>query len=125
MLENGDVSGRYPKLRQVASKASAVAVQAPVKIDESLNHNLFFDTCAYDPWTLSTAIRQRGAARMVFGTESPGSGSAIVNPLTGKPADDILATIDTFDFVDKKQQRDVVHYNAQRVFPLLVRKNVL
>jgi predicted TIM-barrel fold metal-dependent hydrolase len=114
---SGEVAGG-----QAASKASADEVQAPVKVDESLNNNLFFDTCSYDPWTLSTAIRQRGAQRMVFGTESPGSGSAVTNPFTGKPADDILATIDKFDFVNEKQKLDMVHFNAQKVFPLLAKK---
>ena len=117
---SGEVAGG-----QAAGKASATEVRAPVKVDESLNNNHFFDTCSYDPWTLSTAIRQRGAQRMVFGTESPGSGSAVTNPFTGKPADDILATIDKFDFVDEKQKLDMVHFNAQKVFPLLKTKGVL
>ncbi len=42
---------------------------------------------------------------MVFGTEAPGSGTAILNPQTGKPSDDVLAIIDRFDFLtdaDKK-----------------------
>ena len=62
---------------------------------------------------------------MVFGTESPGSGSAVVNPFTGRPADDILAMIDKFDFVDEKHKLDMVHHNPQRVFPLLARRNVV
>ena len=110
---------------QAASKASAAEVAAPVKVDESLNNNLFFDTCSYDPWMLAAAIRQRGAHRMVFGTESPGSGSAVTNPLTGKAADDILATIDWFDFVSEEQKLAMVHNNAQKVFPLLAKRNVL
>ncbi|MFM9968749.1 MAG: hypothetical protein ACKVQK_10165 [Burkholderiales bacterium] len=49
----------------------------------------------------------------------------MTNPFTGKPADDILATIDKFDFVDEKQKLDMVHFNAQKVFPLLAKKNLI
>jgi len=81
--------------------------------------NLFFDTCAYDPWFLGAALRQRGPSRMVFGSEAPGSGSAARNPQTGKPADDVLAIIDHFDFLDDAAKLAIVHDNPLRVFPLL------
>jgi predicted TIM-barrel fold metal-dependent hydrolase len=87
--------------------------------------NLFFDTCAYDPWFLAAAVRQRGIARMVFGSEAPGSGSAVVNPQTGKPADDVLATIDTFDFLSDQEKVRMVHDNPLRVFPLLAKTPAL
>jgi predicted TIM-barrel fold metal-dependent hydrolase len=85
----------------------------------SLEDNLFFDTCAYDPHFLAAALRQRGAARMVFGTEVPGSGSHLRNPQTGKPADDVLALLDRFDFLTDEQRHRIVHDNPRRVFPLL------
>ena len=81
--------------------------------------NLFFDTCCYDPWSLGAAIRQRGVSQMVFGTEAPGSGSAQRNPLTGRPAEDVLALIETLDFLTVEQKIDMVHNNPRRVFPLL------
>jgi len=84
-----------------------------------LGDNLFFDTCAYDPWFLAAAIRQRGAGRMVFGTEAPGSGTAILNPQTGKASDDVLASIDRFDFLSEADRIAMVHDNPLRVFPLL------
>lgn len=84
-----------------------------------------FDTCAYDPWFLGTAIRQRGPSRMVFGTEVPGSGSAAFNPQTGRPADDVLAILDGFDFLSEEQTLDIVHHNPQRIFPLLKNCGVL
>lgn len=81
--------------------------------------NLFFDTCAYDPWFLSTAIRQRGVDRMVFGSEAPGSGSSQLNPVTGKPSDDVVALIDSFDFLTTEQKTTIMHDNPRRIFPLL------
>jgi len=89
--------------------------QHAVNVDE----NLFFDTCAYDPWFLSAAIHQRGVSRMVFGTEAPGSGSAQYNPMTGKSSDDVVALIDKFDFLTPDQKTAIFHDNPVRVFPLL------
>lgn len=86
-----------------------------------LDENLFFDTCAYDPHYLGSAIKQRGVDRMVFGTEVPGSGSDVQNPLTGKMADDVLALIDGFDFLTEDEKLAIVHHNPLRVFPLLAR----
>ena len=84
-----------------------------------MSENLFFDTCAYDPYFLSAAIRQRGVNRMVFGTEAPGSGSAAFNPQTGKAADHVVAIIDKFDFLTAQQKTEIFHDNPLRVFPLL------
>ena len=84
-----------------------------------LLNNLFFDTCAYDPWFLGSAIRQYGPRRMVFGTEAPGSGTAIMNPETGKASDDVLATIERFDFLSDRDKIAMVHDNPLKVFPLL------
>jgi predicted TIM-barrel fold metal-dependent hydrolase len=83
--------------------------------------NLFFDTCAYDPWFLSAAIHQRGVNRMVFGSEAPGSGSAQLNPVTGKPTDDVVALIDSFQFLSMEQKSAIFHDNPLRVFPLLAK----
>jgi predicted TIM-barrel fold metal-dependent hydrolase len=81
--------------------------------------NLFFDTCAYDPWFLSGAIHQRGVERMVFGSECPGSGSAQINPVTGRVSDDVVALIDNFDFLTVDQKTEIFHDNPVKVFPLL------
>lgn len=107
---------------QATDRGQAVDVPPPPGSD--LSGNLFFDTCAYDPFYLAAAIRQRGPHRMAFGTESPGSGSAQRNPITGRPADDILATIDSFDFLTEAQKLDMVHNNPLRIFPLLEKRIV-
>ncbi len=84
-----------------------------------VSKNLFFDSCAYDPVFLEAAIKQRGPDRMLFGTEVPGAGSGVMNPYTNKPSDDLLSTIDAMTFLTDKDKRDILHDNAQRVFPLL------
>jgi len=84
--------------------------------------NLFFDTCSYDPHFLTAAIRQRGVRQMVFGTESPGSGSDLANPATGKPCDDLLATIESFDWLSQQEKAAMCYENPLRAFPLLGEK---
>ena len=69
--------------------------------------------------------RQRGPSQMVFGTEVPGSGSAAFNPQTDRPADDVLAILDHFDFLSEAQTLDIVHHNPQRIFPLLRKTGVV
>jgi predicted TIM-barrel fold metal-dependent hydrolase len=87
----------------------------------NLDANLFFDTCAYDPHFLSAALKQRGAHRMVFGTEVPGSGSDVKNPLTGVGSDNVLALLDSFEFLSAEAMIDIVHHNPLRVFPRIDR----
>lgn len=92
---------------------------APKKKKVDVTNNLFFDTCCYDPHFLGAAIKQRGVDRMVFGTEVPGSGSDIFNPETGAAADDVLALLDSFDFLTTEDKVKIVHDNPLRMFPRL------
>lgn len=84
--------------------------------------NLYFDTCSYDPHFLGAAIKQRGVDRMVFGTEVPGSGSDLRNPLTGIVADDVLGLLDSFPFLTSGDKKAIVHDNPIAAFPLLAPK---
>ncbi len=59
---------------------------------------------------------------MVFGTETPGAGSAVINPQSGKAADDILATLESLDFLSNTDRVSLVHNNPLRVFPLIAGK---
>jgi predicted TIM-barrel fold metal-dependent hydrolase len=86
--------------------------------------SLFFDTCCYDPHFLSAVLHQRGTGRMVFGTEAPGSGTHLVNPDTGRPSDDVLATLRGLGFLSPCQLRELVHDNPLMVFPLLAKAAV-
>jgi predicted TIM-barrel fold metal-dependent hydrolase len=103
-------------------QVGSMNLAATATATRDLSDNLFFDTCAYDPWFLGTSIRQRGPYRMAFGTEAPGSGSAILNPQTGRPSDDLLATIDSFSFLSEQQKLEIVHHNPLRMFPLLAKR---
>jgi predicted TIM-barrel fold metal-dependent hydrolase len=87
----------------------------------NLDANLYFDTCAYDPHFLAASIKQRGTHRMILGTEVPGSGSDLLNPLTGKGSDNVLALLDSFEFLTDAAKIDIVHHNPLKVFPRIER----
>ncbi len=80
---------------------------------------LFFDTCAYDEHFLAAAIHQRGASRMLFGTEVPGAGSHVVDPATGRRSDDLVPLIGGFGFLTIEEKRAIFHTNARSALPRL------
>jgi predicted TIM-barrel fold metal-dependent hydrolase len=97
-----------------------MAIKQEEEPDErDVSNNLFFDTCAYDKAFLSAAILQRGAERMLFGTEVPGTGSSTINPETGKPSDDLLPVFDSIEFLSTEEKLQILGGNARRLFPRL------
>ena len=108
-----------------AGGSGGIAKKVKKRAQVDVSNNLFFDTCSYDPHFLAAAIKQRGVDRMVFGTEVPGSGSDLFNPETGAAADDVLALIDSFDFLTAHDKLKIVHDNPLRMFPLLQNSRAL
>jgi predicted TIM-barrel fold metal-dependent hydrolase len=98
---------------------------APKKKKVDVTKNLFFDTCCYDPHFLGAVIKQRGVDRMVFGTEVPGSGSDIFNPETKAAADDVLALIDSYDWLTTEDKIAIVHDNPLRMFPRIAKSRAM
>ena len=125
VLERGHVFEQFPDLKMVVvhcGGAPSRFVPQPPRPGQSardLSGNLFFDTCAYDKWFLTAALRQRGTGRMVFGTEAPGAGTSMVNPDTGRPSDDLIPVLDSLDFLTTEDKAMLFHDNPLRVFPLL------
>lgn len=119
LIEDGEASGE-----QGGGSVGIVSGEvASARVDTSAN--LFVDSCAYEPNFLATAIKQVGVARMVFGTEAPGSGTAILNPETGRPSDDLVAVLERFDFLSVEDRIAILHDNPLAVFPLLSRTAAL
>jgi predicted TIM-barrel fold metal-dependent hydrolase len=142
LFEESDVFDRYPELRVVVchcggalkrfvprAESSGVAGGGSVGIhrqqesshaanERDTSKNLFFDTCAYDPDYLATAFKHLGVNQMMFGTESPGSGTGVLNPDTSKPSDDLVPVIDKFTFLSEGDKRSVFREKAVEVFPL-------
>jgi predicted TIM-barrel fold metal-dependent hydrolase len=124
-LSHSDVFDRYPELRVIICHCGG-ALDRFIPTDSrhiaqrDLSDNLFYDTCGYDANFLEAAVRQRGADRMVFGTEAPGSGNA-VRPETGRPSDDLVPVIDSFGFLTKEDKVKIFNANPARVIPALAK----
>ncbi len=119
-LGHGDVFQRYPELKVVVCHCGGgldrFVPSDPHLPQKDLKNNLFFDTCAYDPIFLEAGIKQRGVARMLFGSEAPGSGRHI-NPATGKSGDTLVPVIDGFSFLTEKDKLDIFHNNPAKFCP--------
>ena len=65
---------------------------------------------------LEAAIKQRTPKNILFGTETPGSGSAI-RPETGKQGDDLVPIIGAMKFLSEAEKLAIFHGNAEKVCP--------
>jgi predicted TIM-barrel fold metal-dependent hydrolase len=109
--DTGEFAGGQVGMPVVSGKKKALDV----------SNNLFFDTCAYDVHFLGAAIRQRGVHRMAFGTEVPGTSSDVLHPELKRPVDDVLALLQSMDFLDAKDIQAMTYRNPIRMFPRLER----
>ena len=78
----------------------------------------WFDTVLHHAPSLELLFKTVGTDRVMFGTEKPGSGSAI-NPDTGKSFDDLKPVIEGFDFLTEQDRRLIFEDNARQVFARL------
>ncbi|HEX3514316.1 MAG TPA: amidohydrolase family protein [Trebonia sp.] len=78
----------------------------------------WFDTVLHHPPSLELLFKTVGADRCMFGTENPGSGSA-VNPASGRPFDDLRPVIDAMTWLTSAQKDSVFEKTALSVFPRL------
>jgi predicted TIM-barrel fold metal-dependent hydrolase len=81
----------------------------------------WFDTVLHNPPSLELLLRTVGPDRVLFGTERPGSGSAM-NPDTGHDFDDLKPVIDKIDFLDDADRQAIYQDNARTVFPRLAQR---
>jgi 4-oxalmesaconate hydratase len=73
----------------------------------------------HSPPSLELLLRVVGPERVLFGTERPGSGSAM-NPDTGHHFDDIKPVIDKIGFLSDADRKAIYEDNARALFPRLV-----
>jgi predicted TIM-barrel fold metal-dependent hydrolase len=104
--------GRWEAERRIPALGGAA--DAPPLIDSI--RTLWFDTVLHRKASLELLIRVVGADRCVFGTERPGSGSAI-DPETGRPFDDIRATLTDIGFLSDDDRDAILTGNPLAVFP--------
>jgi predicted TIM-barrel fold metal-dependent hydrolase len=121
-LSRTDVFERYPTLRVIVCHCGGALdrfiATDPHLSQRDLSENLFFDTCAHDVAYLEAVIKQRTVRRLVFGTEAPGSGSAI-RPDTGRTVDDLVPVLRSLDVLSDDDRAAILNRNPARVVPLL------
>jgi predicted TIM-barrel fold metal-dependent hydrolase len=120
IISHGGGSVPYQVGRWRAERLHPVmAKNLPLKesFDESLRR-LYYDTVLHSKESLSLLIKLVGSDRVIFGTENPGSGTAL-NPETGRAFDDIKALIDDIDFLSAEDRANIYENNARKLFPRL------
>ncbi|MDH3681518.1 MAG: amidohydrolase [Acidimicrobiia bacterium] len=124
ILSHSDVFERFPALKVIICHCGGALDRwipnDPHLAQKDLSANLFYDTCAHDEPYLECAIKQRTPARMCFGSEVPGSGSALREG-SGRPADDLVPIIGGFDFLSEEEKNTIFHENPARLFPALAK----
>ena len=110
--------GRWRAERLHPVMAKSVALKE--SFDESLRR-LYYDTVIHSKESLALLIKLVGSDRVVFGTENPGSGTAM-NPESGRSFDDIKFLIDQIDGLSEDHRTNIYRNNALRLFPRLKAK---
>ena len=82
--------------------------------DTSLRR-MYYDTNLYNKEALDYCFQICGPDRVMFGTENPGSGTAI-HPETGKQTDDLAPVIDEIEWLSAEDKKNIFEDNARRVF---------
>jgi predicted TIM-barrel fold metal-dependent hydrolase len=85
--------------------------------DQSLRR-LYYDTVIHSKDSLAMLTKLVGSDRVVFGTENPGSGTAL-NPETGRSFDDIKALVEDIETLTPQDRSNIYEGNARRLFPRL------
>lgn len=77
---------------------------------------LYFDSVLYSRESLELLIKVVGAERVLFGTETPGSGSPL-NPDTGRRFDDLKPEIEAIEWLSGDDRQKIFEGNARAIYP--------
>jgi predicted TIM-barrel fold metal-dependent hydrolase len=126
-LAGSKVFDDFPELKVVVSHGGgAIPYQVgrflPSSVREGGSYidklrRMWFDSCLYTQNALELLIKVVGIDRVVFGSEKPGTGSAI-DPATGRWFDDIHLLIDDIPWLDDEQRSQLFETNARSLYPL-------
>ncbi|MGG1659889.1 amidohydrolase family protein [Brevibacillus sp. NRS-1366] len=81
---------------------------------------LYFDTCLYTKDSLELLFKTVGVDRCMFGTENPGTGSAI-NPNTGMYMDNTRPVIESIEWLTQEDKKKIFSETAIKVYNLQLR----
>jgi OH-DDVA meta-cleavage compound hydrolase len=127
-LLNSNVFKDFPSLKIVISHAGgaipyqfgrfqAARYRANKEPFEESIRKLYFDTCLYTKDALELLFKMVGTDRCMFGTENPGSGSAI-HPGTGRYMDDTKPVIESIEWLTDHDKQMIFSENAKKVYNL-------
>ncbi len=116
IIAHGGGSLPYQVGRYRGSRAYlAFADKEGESFDDRLR-KLYFDTVLYNQESLELLIRIAGAENCLFGTDTPGTGSA-TDPATGRPRDDLKPVIENIEWLSEDQRGRIFAGNARQLFP--------
>jgi predicted TIM-barrel fold metal-dependent hydrolase len=84
---------------------------------------MYYDTAVYDLEYLALGIKRRGLEHMVFGIETPGSGTGAIDPASGLPSDHLVEFIrdrPEFDFMSDEDKETLFYHNPGEFCPALL-----
>lgn len=110
--------GRWRSNRLMRIAAAKQRGETPPETFEETLRRFHYDTCLHHKPSLELLFDLIGADRCLFGTERPGSGSAI-NPDTGRPFDDLKPVIESIERLSQADRRAIFADNARRFFSRL------
>ena len=120
-------AARYPHVPVIIPHFGAgLFKEALMAADQCANIHL--DTSSSNSWmryhprlTLADVFRSAldvaGPDRLLFGTECPGTGSAI-NPATGDSMDNVASYLNAFDWLSAEDKKKIFEDNARKLFKL-------
>jgi predicted TIM-barrel fold metal-dependent hydrolase len=128
-LVESRVFADFPSLRLVVSHGGgsipyqigrwrAQRIQRQARPFDEDMRRLWFDTVLYSPEALDYLLRIVGTDRCLFGTETPGIGSAL-DPDTGRYLDDLRPVVESIGWLSDDDRAAVFEGNARIVFPRL------
>jgi 4-oxalmesaconate hydratase len=97
-------------------RAGALRESGGEPFEQSMRR-LYFDTCIHSARSIELLIQTVGADRVLFGTETPGTGT-VVNPDTGRYFDDLKPVIESLDSVSETDRALIFEGNATRLYNL-------
>ena len=126
-LLDSKVFDEFPKLKIVVSHGGgAIPFQMgrfrswharrkrPGRFDD-LVKKLYYDTCNYSEEGLEFQFKVLGADNCMFGTERPGTGSAL-NPDWGHDYDDLKPIIERMTSLSAEDKKKIFEHNCRRVY---------
>jgi 4-oxalmesaconate hydratase len=78
---------------------------------------LYYDTCNYSKEALDFTFKVLGTDRCLFGTEKPGTGTAL-NHETGLMYDDLKPVIESIEWLTENDKKQIFEDNARKVYNL-------